>query len=230
MESAEIDEFIETRKEQTVASVGDGSLQIRTPVTSWKKMNGHNIVFQRYDYSCGAGALATMLRFYFEDDVNEALVLETIFKRIAKQKEPKEVLADRIQNGLSMLDLIYAARDLGYVAQAAKLPLSKLQKSKAPFIVRIEKNQFKHFVVVRGIREDRVYLADPIRGNIRLSVADFMDQWNGPTQRASGQEPAALFLGKRGFGNPADHPMRVKNESPVLHELQAARQMLFPMP
>ena len=35
---------------------------------SWRERRDHNVIKQRYDYSCGAAALATLLRYYFEDD------------------------------------------------------------------------------------------------------------------------------------------------------------------
>ena len=40
---------------------------------------------------------------------------------------------------------------------------------------RIEMQQ--HFAVLRGIRGDRVYLADPSRGNIRLPMYQFLESW-----------------------------------------------------
>ncbi|MCH7727308.1 MAG: hypothetical protein IH991_12630, partial [Planctomycetes bacterium] len=77
-----------------------------------------------------------------------------------------------------------------------------------------------HFVVLRGTVEDRVYLADPSRGTIRLSIYDFLDQWSGE----------ALFLGKRGFGLPKDFPLAIKSQAPVRNELEIARRWLFRMP
>ena len=48
-----------------------------------------------------------------------------------------------------------------------------------PVIVFIEPRGYKHFVVLRGTRGDRVYLADPSRGNIRMPAYRFLDSWLG---------------------------------------------------
>ncbi|HUT13337.1 MAG TPA: C39 family peptidase [Thermoguttaceae bacterium] len=193
-------------------------LRARTPVTSWRTIQRENVVMQRLDYSCGAASLATILRYYFEDNVTETDVLRTIFLRLAKSENPQEELKDRIKNGFSMLDLLNAAKDLGYLGAVVRIPLSKLAKSKAPVIVRIEKMGYEHFVVFRGVVEDRVYLADPIRGNIRLSAKRFLDQWSGES----------LFLGKTGFGLPEEYPLAIRVWGPARPEMEIARQALFP--
>jgi predicted double-glycine peptidase len=194
--------------------------RVRAPVKSWRAFQRENIVIQRLDYSCGSAALATLLRYYFQDDVNEPIVLKAIFVRLAKEPNPREELQDRIQNGFSMLDLLNAAKDLGYLGAVVRIPISKLAESQAPVIVRIEKLQYKHFVVFRGIHDNTVYLADPIRGNIRLSIQDFLQQWSGE----------ALFLGKPGFGLPEHHPLALHKIFPARPELVLARQALFPLP
>ncbi|EIJ47713.1 hypothetical protein GWL_19540 [Herbaspirillum sp. GW103] len=55
---------------------------------------------QTLDYSCGAAALAILLRLYFDHPVEEQDVLADIITRL-----PKPELADRIKHGFSMLDL-----------------------------------------------------------------------------------------------------------------------------
>jgi predicted double-glycine peptidase len=193
-------------------------LRIREPVKSWREFGRENVVIQRLDYSCGSAALTTILRYYFEDDVTERQVLKTIFQRLLRSEDPKAALQDRIERGFSMLDLLNAAKDMGYLAGAARLPLSELAKSKAPVIVRIEKFGYKHFVVFRGVVEDRVYLADPIRGNVRLSAREFLKQWSGE----------ALFLGKPGFGLPTEYPLALDVKGPARPEMYFARRaMLF---
>ena len=36
---------------------------------------------------------------------------------------------------------------------------------------------YKHFAVLKGVRGDRVYLADPSRGNIRMPAYRFLEAW-----------------------------------------------------
>ncbi len=207
----------ETHGGEVFQTIGNG-FQIRRPTKSWRTIQRENVIIQRLDYSCGSGALATLLRHYFEDDITEQHVLEAIFQRIGRSEKPKEELKDRIQNGFSMLDLLNAAKDLGYLGAVVRIPFAKLAESPAPVIVRIEKYEYKHFVVFRGVHDDTVYLADPIRGNVRLSVQEFLEQWSGES----------LFLGKQGFGLPKEYPLALKVRGPARPELEVARQALFP--
>jgi len=195
-----------------------GGAQIRQPARSWRSMQRENVVFQKFDYSCGSAALATLLTYYFQDPYNEGVVLTVLLRNLGKTENPQAELADRIKQGFSMYDLFLVAKELGYQAAVVKLPLEKLQQLPAPTIVRIEKMSYKHFVVVRGFHDDTVYLADPTRGNIRLSVDEFQQQWSGEV----------LVLGKAGFGLPKDYPLALKVEGPARPELQVARQALFP--
>jgi predicted double-glycine peptidase len=194
--------------------------RFRDFVTSARTLTRQHVVMQQYDYSCGAAALATMFVYYFEDKVTEQQVLDAIFRRLAQSPNPKSAIEDRIKNGLSMLDLQQVAADMVNPWAVARITLKQTLELKAPVIVRLVKHDFKHFVVLRGIVEDRVFLADPIRGTLRMSMAEFHKQWNG----------VALFLGKEGFGLPQDHPLALRVVSPVQHELQAARRSLFPWP
>lgn len=208
----------ETPQSHFFQTAGNG-FQVRQPAKSWRSLQRDNVVIQRLDYSCGSAALATLLRYYFEDDTGEQEILETIFARLRRSQNPQAELKDRVENGFSMLDLLNASKDLGYLGAVVRIPIAKLAQSQAPVIVRIEKYDYKHFVVFRGIHDDTVYLADPIRGNVRLSVQEFLNQWSGES----------LFLGKSGFGLPKEYPMVLRVRGPARPELQVARQALFPV-
>lgn len=205
-------------KSEVFQTVGNG-FQVRQAAKSLSDFQRDNVVIQRLDYSCGSAALATLLRYYFQDEVGEKEILNTIFARLRRSENPQAELKDRIENGFSMLDLLNASKDLGYLGAVVRIPISKLAESQAPVIVRIEKYGYKHFVVFRGIHDDTVYLADPIRGNVRLSIQEFLDQWSGES----------LFLGKAGFGLPKDYPMALRVRGPARPELDVARQALFPL-
>jgi predicted double-glycine peptidase len=182
---------------------------------SWQELKSHNVVIQDLDYSCGAAALATLLQYYFRDDVSEEELLDHILGRMSAAD-----VKDRQENGLSMDDLFQAAKDFEYHAAVVRMPVEKLPKLPAPVIVRIEKDDYKHFVVLRGMAEDRIFLADPIRGNVRVSLYTFLQQWSGE----------ALVLGKAGFGLPSDHPLAVHAQYPVRNESSAARRFLYRTP
>jgi len=198
--------------EQHPTALSMGTLHIKKPVKTWKDFLEQNIVMQKFDYSCGAAALSTLMQSYFKDKITEKDILENIVKHLDKKD-----FDDRKENGLSLLDLQEFAQRYGYQAMGVKLKFSALPKLRGPVLVYLETSEYKHFAILRGIQEDRVFLADPSRGNIRLSVFEFAKEWPG----------IALMLGKKGFGTPSKHLLAVHESSPVVTELNAARSMLY---
>ena len=119
-----------------------------------------------------AAALATVMRYHWDDDVTELnLLRETV------QMLTVEELKERIENGLAMTDLRRLAVRVGYLSTIGRLEFDKLRESKIPLIMGIVINDFDHFVVYRGTDGQYVYLADPARGNVRTPIAEFLGQW-----------------------------------------------------
>lgn len=152
--------------------VRDNSRQFAARVEHWKALRERHVVMQQTDYSCGAAALATVARYYWGDDVDEAWFLEAILATLTPDQ-----LRDRVENGLSMTDLRNVAVRRGYAASLGRQELGRLTGLKVPVIVRIQTQGHEHFVVLRGLAGDRVFLADPLRGNLRLPVSEFARQW-----------------------------------------------------
>ncbi len=152
-------------------SIG-GGLRIDAPVRSMKDLRDQNVVKQRFDYSCGAASLATVLRYGYGDDVSERDVLDRLFALLSDE----EVDISR-KEGFNLLDLQRVAQSFGYSAQGYRLEPRYLTKLGGPVIIFIEPRGYKHFAVLRGIKNDRVYLADPSRGNIRMPAYSFVDSW-----------------------------------------------------
>lgn len=152
-------------------SVGSG-LRIDARARTIKDLRDQNVVKQRYDFSCGAAALATLLRYGFGESVTEAQILIALFDRLTE--EEKKVTRSI---GFSLLDLQRVAQARSFNAQGFRLEAGQLSMLGGPVIVYIEPRGYKHFAVLRGVRGDRVYLADPSRGNIRLPMHTFLDSW-----------------------------------------------------
>jgi uncharacterized protein len=173
--------------------IRDSTNQTQIVVHSYFWLKQQHIVMQTRDFSCGAAAVATIARFYWGDNVNE-----DVFLRALDTILTDEEIADRIKNGLAMSDLRRAAVICGYEAVVGKLTFDKLAESKIPLVVGIKPGGHKHFVVYRGTDWEWVYVADPIRGNLRMPVREFVDQW---------QEKAVLVIGKPGA--------KVKDRTPL---------------
>lgn len=153
-------------------SIGTEGLRADRPMRSMKDLRDENLVKQRFDFSCGAAALATMLRYGFGDNVSERQILIDLFTGLS---DDDKRTAER--TGFSLLDLQRVARVRGYAAEGFRLEPAQLTMLGGRVIVFIEPRGYKHFAVLRGIRGDRVYLADPSRGNIRMPMHTFLDTW-----------------------------------------------------
>lgn len=115
---------------------------------------------QSKDFSCGAAALSTLITGL----VRNSKVTETeVIDEIAKHSENREA------KGYTLIDLMNVSKRLGYYAEWRKVPVNQLPKIKIPVILLIGLNsKFPHFVVLKGIEGDQAFLADSIRGNIRI--------------------------------------------------------------
>ena len=210
---------------QLMVSFGQGQ-ELRSPIRdpaitfqkrnnrSWREIRRQNIVMQGFDYSCGAAALATLLRYFWGDNVNEETVLHTIDELLTAAE-----LKDRFENGLAMADLRRAAVDLGYLSEVGKISFGELAQSKVPLLVAITADGYDHFVVVRGIFGENVYLADPVRGNIRVRTTLFQSQW---------QQNAVLVVLKAKVQPPRISALTVRQNEVDLGELN--KQLIRTMP
>jgi predicted double-glycine peptidase len=152
-------------------SGADASGQV---VKSLLEMRQQNVVIQQWDLSCGAAALATLLNYQHGDRVTEKEVAVGLMKREEYIDNPQLV---RSREGFSLLDLKRNVDSRGYLGSGfGKLQL-KDAVAKAPIIVPIMTNGYNHFVVFRGVRGDRVLLADSAWGNRTMLVDEFMQSW-----------------------------------------------------
>ena len=154
------------------APVRDELVKSQLYVKNARQIRNENVVMQQRDFSCGAAALATILNYYWEENVSETYLLVLVAKLLTKEE-----LRDRVANGLSLMDLKRVAQAGGYTAIVGKFSIERLGESKLPLIVAITVNDYDHFVVYRGRDENFIYLADPIRGKLRVPVATFVEQW-----------------------------------------------------
>ncbi|PID41534.1 MAG: peptidase C39 [Proteobacteria bacterium] len=130
-----------------------------------------NIVRQAYDYSCGSAALTTLLEHYLGRKFNERQVMEGLLH----YGESERIVERR---GFSMLDMKRLVSALGYPGGGFRAEIEDLVALDHPAIVPIVHSGFKHFVVVRTIKDGRVFVADPSVGNISFTLESFKDRWD----------------------------------------------------
>ena len=199
------------------ASIDAGSgIRIEVPLKSMKDLRDQRLVKQRFDYSCGAAALATVLRYGFGDEVTERDILKELFDLLPEDEEGL-----RRKEGFSLLDLQHVAQARGYKAQGFRLEPQYLAKLGGPVIVFIEPRGYKHFAVLRGVRGDRVYLADPSRGNLRMPAYRFLDGWLGEEGKG------IIFVIEPKDGLPGgEFPLSLPADGLPQPEIMTAREML----
>ena len=133
-----------------------------------------HIVHQAFDYSCGSAALTTILQYHLGLAVTEKDSMEGMLEHGEKEK----IIARR---GFSLLDMKRYVATLGSDSGGFRADMNDLAKLDQPAIVPIDYAGFKHFVVVKGIRDGKVYIADPSAGNIAFSVHEFAGLWDKGT-------------------------------------------------
>lgn len=153
-----------------------------------------NVVRQAYDYSCGSAALTTMLDYYLGRNLEERQVMEGLLR----YGEADKIVERR---GFSLLDMKRFVGALGYQSGGFKAEFKDLDELEHPAIVPIHYAGFKHFVVVRDVYNDHVFIADPALGNISFTRARFEEAWDQNVLFViypNGQEPQnALALQER---------------------------------
>lgn len=154
-----------------VRTHGEGGGHFNVAVMSWRDIPFRTVVRQQYDYSCGSAAVATLLRYHYGVSVGESEVFQSMFER-GDQERIRQV-------GFSMLDMRTYLEGRGYGADGLRLSLDRLAALNTPAIALITHNNYRHFVVVKGVSADRVLVGDPTFGLQSYSRAEFEEIWNG---------------------------------------------------
>jgi predicted double-glycine peptidase len=153
----------------TIRIPGDQGNTYTVPVTSLREARFRTTIRQQYDFSCGSAAVATLLTYQYGVPVNE----ETVFANMYVNGDQAKIRSE----GFSLLDMKRFLESRGFLADGYDLPLSKLEEAQIPAIVLIVENGYHHFVVVKGVKGNRVLIGDPARGTRALEREHFEKIW-----------------------------------------------------
>ena len=145
--------------------------EFRVPVKSFVDLRFKDTIRQKYDFSCGSAALATLLTYHYKRPVTEREVLTQMMEVGDKERIRKQ--------GFSMLDMKNYLLFIGLRSNGYKQNLSALEDVAVPVIVLINQNGYMHFVVIKGLNEHEVLIGDPSRGLQSMARKDFEKIWNG---------------------------------------------------
>jgi predicted double-glycine peptidase len=154
--------------EAVLSNVGGGYYSV--PLTSLKRAKLSDIQVQQYDFSCGSAALASLLTYHYRRPAGEKAVFEAMF---SNGDQPKIV-----HEGFSMLDMKDYLKTIGLDADGYRVSLDKIAELRIPVITVVETKGYKHFVLIKGIKDDRVLIGDPAAGNRVEKRADFEAHWD----------------------------------------------------
>lgn len=161
-----------SRPPRFIATSGAGPVgDFHVPVQSIAERRFAGIVRQQFDFSCGSAALATLLRYHYDFDVREDVAFRGMWLRGDREQIRRL--------GFSLLDMKRWLASRGLRADGYKVPLAKVQETGVPGIALIAIRNYRHFVVVKGVRADEVLLGDPSTGLSVMPRAEFERAWNG---------------------------------------------------
>jgi NHLM bacteriocin system ABC transporter peptidase/ATP-binding protein len=133
--------------------------KIRQPVK--KGVAKVPFIMQMEALECGAASLAMVLAYY-----GKWIPLEQVRRDCGVSRD-----------GSNALNVLKAARNYGFEASGYRFEPEYLRDNGTfPCIAHWE---FNHFVVVCGFKKDKVYLNDPARGTVVVSMQEFDEKFTG---------------------------------------------------
>ncbi|WP_432649011.1 C39 family peptidase [Janthinobacterium tructae] len=153
------------------ADIGAFGTRFDVPLVSMREARFQRTLHQQYDFSCGSAAVATLLTHHYDYPVTEEYVFEQMYQQGDQQKIRKE--------GFSLLDIKRFLASRGFLADGFQLPLDKLAEAGFPAIVLVAEKGYRHFVVVKGLDQNRVLIGDPAGGTRAMPRSSFEAIWQG---------------------------------------------------
>jgi predicted double-glycine peptidase len=187
---------------------------VKKPFLSVRELKYVNLVTQQTDFSCGAAALATILKYAYGRDVTEREVIEGMMA-VADAKLVHE-------QGFSMLDMKRYVEAVGLRGRGYNVQAQALEQLQVPTIAVLDVNGFHHFVVLKKTVGDRVYIGDPALGNRVMSKSAFVSAWNGIVFAVVGKgfDRQSVLL------NP-QQPLTMRNRGALVHSVPTAQLLEF---
>ncbi|KGQ63792.1 hypothetical protein IO43_07265 [Gallibacterium anatis 7990] len=133
-------------------------------IISYNEFKNFNVIRQTKNNSCGAAALATMLKYKFHiSEITEDIILSKM------KNQNKEA---------SFFDLVQISKTFNINAIGLSLTLKELLNIKKPVIAYVNNNlNNDHFIIINGIVNKEILISDPAIGNYSLKADDFEKIW-----------------------------------------------------
>lgn len=131
----------------------------------YRTLRNSELIRQTHQYSCGSATLATLMKFYFGySNFTELTALEKL--GIDEDRE------------ISFLELKKVVEQYGIDAVGLELTKDDIFQIQKPVIAYIKTPlESDHFVVIKGIYKNMVFIGDPAIGNYFLTEKQFLKVW-----------------------------------------------------
>lgn len=140
-------------------------------VKSYKEQLFGNVLRQKYDFSCGSAALASLLTFHYQTPSDEENIFTAMFESGDQERIKKQ--------GFSLLDMKQYLRHIGYDSDGFQLDINKVKKIGVPGITLVNYDGYMHFVLIKGINSEHVIIGDPSRGTVKMPIKEFAQYYQG---------------------------------------------------
>jgi uncharacterized protein len=156
------------RAELLLNKTNGGDFSVK--VMSWWDIPFRSVIRQKYDFSCGSAAVATLLSYHYGRPTNEQEAFKSMWDKGDQALIKK--------SGFSMFDMKTYLTATGFETQGYRYSMAQLRRSGRPMIVLLDLNGYKHFVVVKGVSDTHVLTGDPVIGLSQYKIKDFEQRWN----------------------------------------------------
>ncbi len=134
------------------------------------------VVRQKLDSLCGPASLATLYTEYLDLPVTEEQMARAVTAEALRRGRGRDDMQVR---GYNFPELKRVAERGRLVTAVFRSKPEDLVDLRIPVITHVNIRGYGHFVVLRGVVEDRVVIADPAFGNLTYSIGQFGALWSG---------------------------------------------------
>lgn len=187
------------------------TMQGYIPIRNWKTLRDNQVVKQALDYSCGAASLATLLNYYYGQNITETDILKAM---------------DKSEDRASFADMAQAVNKFGFKANGFAVSWGQLKNLRVPVLLYLRNRRDDHFVILRGISEHTVWVADPSLGNRTYSREQFLALWETRKDQPN-PELAGKFLAVIPLDAKTSIQENFFTEAPRRQSANAVQQLLF---
>ncbi|NDP59344.1 MAG: C39 family peptidase [Oxalobacteraceae bacterium] len=161
---------IDASSRQEIGNVVPGLSTQRLAIRSLRDLRFKGLVQQQQDFSCGAAALATLLQQVYGRPISEADVIADMLRNTDPELAKSQ--------GFSLLDMKSYVERIGLRGRGYVVDRTSLRAVKIPVIALQNNGGYKHFVIIKRVVGDTIFIADPALGHRQMALDDFVSGWN----------------------------------------------------